>query len=134
MPTSLAPSVSVSSLSAKPAELPASGSVSRWHVFALLYLAYGVSMALRTLPAIASTEICNDPRLGISLGTWGRIIGTGTLGGLVGKFLWGWLADVLGGRVTLTLGLLLAAAGAVGFSQAGDGQQIRAAVFVIMLA
>lgn len=134
MPTSLAPSVSVSSLSAKPAELPVSGSVSRWQVFGLLYLAYGISMSLRTLPAIAATEICNDPQLGISLGAWGQIIGTGTLGGLVGKFLWGWLADVLGGRVTLTLGLLLAAAGAVGFSLAGDGLQIRAAVFVIMLA
>ncbi|MFY8057306.1 MAG: MFS transporter, partial [Planctomycetaceae bacterium] len=72
-----------------------------WRVFGLLYLAYGVSMALRTLPAIAATEICSDPRLGISLSAWGQIIGTGTLGGLVGKFLWGWLADVLGGRVTL---------------------------------
>ena len=134
MSTYMNSSSSDSSLPAASAASTASGMVRCWRVFGLLYLAYGVSMALRTLPAIAATEICSDPRLGISLSAWGQIIGTGTLGGLVGKFLWGWLADVLGGRVTLTLGLLLAAAGAVGFSQAGDGQQIRTAVFVIMLA
>lgn len=109
-------------------------TAARWRIFGLLYIAYGMSMVLRTLPTIASTSIKNDPALGVDLTAWGQIIATGTMGGFTGKFLWGWLADVLGGRITLMLGLLLAAAGAVGFSAAADGTQIRVAVFVIMLA
>lgn len=109
-------------------------TAARWRIFGLLYIAYGMSMVLRTLPTIASTSIKNDPALGVDLTAWGQIIATGTMGGFTGKFLWGWLADVLGGRITLMLGLLLAAAGAVGFSAAADGTQIRVAVFVMMLA
>ena len=109
-------------------------NAARWRIFGLLYIAYGMSMVLRTLPTIASTSIKNDPALGVDLTAWGQIVATGTLGGFAGKFFWGWLADVLGGRITLALGLLLAAAGGAGFSMAADGTQIRVAVFVIMLA
>lgn len=109
-------------------------TLASWSIFGLLYVAYGISMVLRTLPTIASTSIKNDPQLGVGLSDWGPIISTGTLGGFAGKFLWGWMADVLGGRATLTLGLLLAAAGAAGFCVAADGTQIRVSVFVIMLA
>ncbi|HCP12420.1 MAG TPA: hypothetical protein DIT89_08820 [Planctomycetaceae bacterium] len=70
--------------------LPSQPSLSaQVRVFGLLYLAYGFSMALRTLPAMTSTEICGDPAMGIRLGEWGQVVGIGTWGGLTGKFLWG---------------------------------------------
>ncbi len=116
---------------ALPSQPPLSAQV---RVFGLLYLAYGFSMALRTLPAMTSTEICGDPAMGIRLGEWGQVVGIGTWGGLTGKFLWGWLADVLGGRVTMTLGLLLAALGTIGFSLAENQMQVSLAVFVMFLA
>ena len=78
-------------------------------VLAAMYAGYAVSMALRMVVPIAGAAIRGDPRLGIDLDRWGKIISIGISGAIIGKLLCGYLADRFGGKWTFVGGLLLTA-------------------------
>ena len=67
-----------------------------------MYAGYAFFMVLKTAPSTASVSIINDDL--ITLDQWGKIVAVGTVGGILGKFLTGWMADQFGGKFTFTLG------------------------------
>jgi len=73
-----------------------------------MYAGYSTSMILRMIPTVAGSSIVADSALGIDLTSWGVIVASGTVGGMTGKFLFGWSADKFGGKKTFTVGLLIA--------------------------
>ncbi len=73
-----------------------------------MYAGYSTSMILRMIPTVAGSSIVADSALGIDLKSWGVIVASGTVGGMTGKFLFGWSADKFGGKRTFTVGLLIA--------------------------
>lgn len=73
-----------------------------------MYAGYSTSMILRMIPTVAGSSIVADSTLGIDLTSWGVIVASGTVGGMTGKFLFGWSADKFGGKRTFTVGLLIA--------------------------
>lgn len=74
-----------------------------------MYFGYAMFMVLRMVPTVASPAMLKDPALDIDLEVWGRILAIGTIGALVGKFVGGYAADRLGGKLTFTVGLLVSA-------------------------
>lgn len=83
---------------------------------AAMYLGYAMFMVLRTIPSVAGPLMIKDPSLGLDEATLVRILAMGTFGAMVGKFVGGYAADRFGGKMTFTVGLLLAAAGIAAFS------------------
>jgi sugar phosphate permease len=101
---------------------------------ATLYLAYATSMVLRMIPSVVGTAIREEAQLGIGLAEWSQVLAVGTVGALVGKFVWGWSADRVGGRVTLTAALLVASAGVALFSAADHLGAFQFALFLTLMA
>ena len=73
-----------------------------------MYAGYSTSMILRMIPTVAGSSIVADSAFGIDLESWGVIVASGTVGGMTGKFLFGWSADKFCGKRTFTVGLLIA--------------------------
>ncbi len=76
----------------------------------MMYLGYAMFMVLRTIPSVAGPAMIEDPALDLEKADLIRIFAMGTLGGLIGKFVGGYAADKLGGKLTFTVGLLMSAA------------------------
>ena len=83
-----------------------------------MYLGYGAMMVCRQMVTILSVAIQEDPTLSVTNADVGDFLGYGTIGAMVGKFVWGPLGDRIGGRATFLLGIVLSAAlvAAFGFS------------------
>jgi sugar phosphate permease len=83
-----------------------------------MYLGYGAMMVCRQMVTILSVAIQEDPALSVTNTDVGDFLGYGTIGAMVGKFVWGPLGDRIGGRATFLLGIVLSAAlvAAFGFS------------------
>lgn len=101
---------------------------------ASLYLGYAMSMVLRMIPTVAGAAIREDPSLGIDLEVWGRILAVGTCGAVVGKFICGYAADKFGGKLTFTVGLLIASLFVGVFGFASEVWMFRGAIFVTLMA
>lgn len=99
-----------------------------------MYIGYAVFMVLRMCPAPVSNSILSDPALDIDKGDWGRILAMGTAGAVIGKFVAGYAADRLGGRITFTAGLVVCSCGIAAFSQATSAWMFQAAFFVALMA
>lgn len=99
-----------------------------------MYIGYAMFMVLRMAPAPVSNSIIDDPNLGIGLGEWGRIMSMGTVGAVIGKFIGGYAADRLGGRVTFAIGLLVCSLGIAAFSVSTSLWMFQAAFFVALMA
>lgn len=103
-------------------------------VVASMYVGYAMFMVLRMAPTVAGTSITGDPSLGIDTGDWGRILAMGTVGAVVGKFIGGWSADRLGGRLTFAVGLVVSALGVAAFAASRSVWMFQAAFFVALMA
>ncbi len=74
-----------------------------------MYLGYGAMMICRQMVTILSPALLADETLGLTKTNLGDFAAYGTLGALVGKLIWGPLADKIGGRFTFLIGIFLTA-------------------------
>ncbi|MCP4171848.1 MAG: glucose-6-phosphate exchanger SLC37A4 [Fuerstiella sp.] len=112
-------------------------TVNRRHqvmVVVSMYIGYAMFMVLRMIPTVAGTSITDDPNLNVDTGDWGRILAIGTIGALVGKFIGGYAADKLGGRITFTIGLFVSAVGVLAFAASTAVWMFQATFFLALLA
>ena len=82
---------------------------SQIKIILMMYLGYGSMMISRQMVTILSPAIEDDPELGFGVQETQDILGFGTIGAMVGKLVWGPLADYIGGRLTFLLGIVLTA-------------------------
>lgn len=94
-------------------EAPDSTPLNRWHAAVLLVLTLGLVIDVMkpatlgfVLPGLAA-------EYGIERGTAALLPLTALIGTTVGSFLWGWLADVYGRRVSILLSSILFASTAI---------------------
>lgn len=74
-----------------------------------MYLGYAAMMVCRQMVTILSPAMLADETLELTKTNIGDFAAYGTLGALVGKIIWGPLADKLGGRFTFLIGIFLTA-------------------------
>jgi len=74
-----------------------------------MYLGYAAMMICRQMVTILSPALLGDETLALTKTNLGDFAAYGTLGALVGKLIWGPLADKFGGRFTLLNGIFLTA-------------------------
>lgn len=80
-----------------------------------MYLGYAAMMICRQMVTILSPALLADDALGLTKTNLGDFAAYGTLGALVGKLIWGPLADKMGGRFTLLIGICLTALFVIAF-------------------
>ncbi|WP_371378996.1 MFS transporter [Thalassotalea aquiviva] len=102
----------------------------QWKLLIAMYLGYGAMMICRQMLTIVSPALLADPSLGLSKTDIGDFAAFGTLGALVGKIVWGPLADKIGGRKTFLLGISLSACAVVAF---GLSRNVFAFIFFAVL-
>ncbi len=78
---------------------------------ALIYLSYAVTMFLKASIAVISPALLQDPEVAMTKTEFGAILAYGNIGGLVGKFIFGWFSDRFGGKATFLVGLLFTSIG-----------------------
>jgi sugar phosphate permease len=103
-------------------------------VVASMYVGYAMFMVLRMIPTVAGTAILEDPSLGMDLKIWGRILAIGSWGAVVGKIICGYASDKFGGKLTFTVGLLLASLFVGMFGIVSDVRLFGAAFFLALMA
>jgi len=79
------------------------------NIIITMYLGYAAMMICRQMVTILSPALLADETLALTKTNLGDFTAYGTLGALVGKLIWGPLADKFGGRFTLLIGLFLTA-------------------------
>ena len=72
-----------------------------------MYLSYAVTLALKASIPVLSPAIISDPLVAMTKTQFGVIMAYGGLGGLFGKFIFGWSSDKYGGKISFLIGLLL---------------------------
>lgn len=79
------------------------------NIIVSMYLGYAAMMICRQMVTILSPALLADETLGLTKTNLGDFAAYGTLGALVGKLIWGPLADKIGGRFTFLIGIFLTA-------------------------
>ena len=79
------------------------------NIIITMYLGYAAMMICRQMITILSPAMLADDSLGLTKTHIGDFAAYGTLGALVGKLIWGPLADKIGGSVTFLIGIFLSA-------------------------
>ncbi|WP_019028257.1 MFS transporter [Colwellia piezophila] len=79
------------------------------NILVSMYLGYAAMMICRQMVTILSPALLADETLALTKTNLGDFAAYGTLGALVGKLIWGPLADKFGGRVTFLIGIFLTA-------------------------
>ena len=79
------------------------------NIIVSMYLGYAAMMVCRQMVTILSPAMLADETLELTKTNIGDFAAYGTLGALVGKIIWGPLADKLGGRFTFLIGIFLTA-------------------------
>jgi sugar phosphate permease len=74
-----------------------------------MYAGYGAMMISRQMVTILSPALLADESLNFTVKHTGDILAFGTVGAMVGKLIWGPLADKIGGRLTFLIGIVLTA-------------------------
>jgi OPA family sugar phosphate sensor protein UhpC-like MFS transporter len=103
-------------------------------LLACMYLGYAGFLLLKTSIVVAGPALLADPSLGLTKADWGVILGCGTIGGILGKFVSGWSADRVGGKLIFTAGLLVTTLGVSGFSFRSDFLAFALMYFIVLLA
>jgi OPA family sugar phosphate sensor protein UhpC-like MFS transporter len=85
------------------------------NIIIAMYLGYAAMMICRQMITILSPAMLADDALGLTKTNLGDFAAYGTLGALVGKLIWGPLADVIGGRFTFLIGIFLTALFVIAF-------------------
>ena len=97
-----------------------------------MYVGYACFMVLKTASSTASVSIVNEGLF--DLKQWGQIVAVGTFGGMLGKFVSGWMADRFGGKFTFALGLLVTSVALLFFALGSSVWAFGLALFVVFLA
>jgi sugar phosphate permease len=79
------------------------------NIIVSMYLGYAAMMVCRQMVTILSPAMLADESLGLTKTNLGDFAAYGTLGALVGKIIWGPLADKFGGRFTFLIGIFFTA-------------------------
>ena len=79
------------------------------NIIVSMYLGYAAMMVCRQMVTILSPAMLADETLELTKTNIGDFAAYGTIGALVGKIIWGPLADKLGGRFTFLIGIVLTA-------------------------
>jgi sugar phosphate permease len=79
------------------------------NIIVSMYLGYAAMMVCRQMVTILSPAMLADESLGLTKTNLGDFAAYGTLGALVGKLIWGPLADKFGGRFTFLIGIFFTA-------------------------
>lgn len=79
------------------------------NILIAMYLGYAAMMICRQMVTILSPALLADETLGLTKTNLGDFAAYGTLGALVGKLIFGPLADKMGGRFTFLIGISLTA-------------------------
>jgi len=85
------------------------------NILITMYLGYAAMMICRQMITILSPAMLADDTLGLTKTNLGDFAAYGTLGALVGKLIWGPLADKIGGRITFVIGIFLSALFVIAF-------------------
>ena len=99
-----------------------------------MYVGYVCFMILRNTPALAGDALRQDPSFDLTMTQWGEILAVGTAGGILGKFVGGWMADKLGGKFTFTLTLLITSIAVALFAMSPSVWFLGVALFLALLA
>lgn len=87
----------------------------QFNILISMYLGYAAMMICRQMVTILSPAMLADEALGITKTNLGDFAAYGTIGALVGKLIWGPLADKVGGRITFLAGIFLTALFVIAF-------------------
>jgi MFS transporter, OPA family, sugar phosphate sensor protein UhpC len=79
------------------------------NIIVSMYLGYAAMMVCRQMVTILSPAMLADETLELTKTNLGDFAAYGTLGALVGKIIWGPLADKFGGRFTFLIGIFFTA-------------------------
>ena len=84
----------------------------------LMYFAYAVTMFTKYSIVVVSPSLISDPMIGMSKTQFGEILASGSIGGILGKILFGLGADKIGGKLSFLIGLVILSIGVLifGFS------------------
>jgi len=106
----------------------------RWEVITLgcMFIGYMGFILCRTVLAVVSPEMVNDPNLGLDEASYGDIAAWGMAGMIMGKLLTGVIADWLGGRRVFLVALSVTALLTVAFSW-GTSATIFASINFLLL-
>jgi len=85
------------------------------NIIITMYLGYAAMMICRQMVTILSPALLADETLALTKTNLGDFAAYGTLGALVGKLIWGPLADKFGGRFTMLVGIFFTALFIVAF-------------------
>ncbi len=96
-------------------EKTAKFTVSHIKFLVLMYFGYAVSMFMKYSIIVVSPSLISDPAVAISKTQFGEILASGSIGGILGKILFGLCADRFGGKISFLLGLLILSIGIVFF-------------------
>jgi len=103
-------------------------------ILGCMYLGYGGMMVCRQTVVILSPAMMADPDLEFTEVDYANIVGWGGVGAILGKFLWGPLADALGGRRTFLVALVVSAAFLIAFGITRYAALFGALTFVVWCA
>ncbi len=99
-----------------------------------MYVGYMAFILSRTVLAVASPEMLNDPSLELDEASYGDIAAWGMAGMITGKLLTGVLADWLGGRRVFLMGLSIAAFLTIAFAWGTSATAFATMNFLILFA
>lgn len=108
----------------------------RQQLFLLLgmYLVYAGYLFLKTSIVASGPALLSDASMHLDKADWGIILGCGTIGGILGKFVSGWFADRLGGKIVFSAGILVTSLGVALFSRFNELFFFAIVYFIVLLA
>lgn len=101
---------------------------------ASMYFGYAMFMVLRMIPAVVGGAMRQDPSLDVGLDELGKIFAFGTFGAIIGKFIGGYAADKLGGKVTFAVGLAVCSVFVGLFATSNSLMMFQLAFFFALMA
>jgi len=109
---------------------------TRWEIITLgcMFIGYMGFILSRTVLAVASPEMVNDPNLGLDEASYGDIAAWGMAGMITGKLLTGVIADWLGGRRVFLAALSITALLTVTFSWSTSATYFASINFFLLFA
>ena len=109
---------------------------TRWEIITLgcMFIGYMGFILCRTVLAVASPEMVNDPNLGLDEASYGDIAAWGMAGMITGKLLTGVIADWLGGRRVFLVALSITALLTVTFSWGNSATFFASINFLLLFA
>ena len=101
------------------------------NIIITMYLGYAAMMICRQMVTILSPALLADETLSLTKTNLGDFAAYGTLGALVGKLIWGPLADKMGGRFTFLIGIFFTAIFIIAFGLSSNVMAFTVSSFLL---